>query len=127
MPTITCVQALETLSLSRRNVARWRNLVYAFGVALMIFTMMLLVLIWKGTDPTKILAGIGAVVSGVGTAFVVKQLKAAEEVYAEDQRKIKPACGSQRDVPTGRGLDPAPVQSGAESGFSDDIITALTK
>lgn len=98
MPTTVCQQAVLELERTRANVERWWRLIYAFGIAVTIFSILLVVSLVWGSSPQKALTGLAAITSGAGVAFVIRQKNAANKDHADAKKALKPACGSSRGL-----------------------------
>jgi hypothetical protein len=98
MPTTVCQQAVLELERTRGNVTRWWQLLYAFGVAVTIFSILLIIALIWGNSPSKALSGLAAIASGAGVAFVSRQKTAAVKEHDDAKRALKPACGSSRSL-----------------------------
>lgn len=98
MPTTVCQQAVLELERTRSNVNRWWRLLYAFGVAVTIFSVLLVIALIWGNSPTRALSGLAAIASGAGVAFVTRSKNGALKEHETAKKALKPACGSQREV-----------------------------
>jgi hypothetical protein len=116
--TIVCKQAILEVERTRSNVNRWWRLLYAFGVAVTIFSILLVVALIWGNTPTKYLSGLAAIASGAGVAFVNRSKNAALKEHEAAKRAVRPACGSQRGVVEGT------EQAGV---IPDEIIDVLVE
>lgn len=96
MPTTVCQQAVIELERTRSNVNRWWHLLYAFGVAVTIFSVLLVIALIWGNSPTRALSGLAAIASGAGVAFVNRSKNAALKEHEAAKKALKPACGSER-------------------------------
>lgn len=106
MTTKVCQEALRELDRTRSNVNRWWRLLYAFGVAVTIFSILLVAALIWGNAPAQYLSGLATIVSGGGVAFVTRNKDAAVAEHQEAKAALTPACGSQRGVAESAGVVP---------------------
>ncbi len=121
--TVVCREAIRAERHAQKNLMRWQSLIYAFGVALVIFAVLLLLALLNGSDVQKVVTGAGTVVSTLITGFVVVRLKAAEKFFDEQQANLKTACGTQRARQVGP--NNVTTELKVQGVLPDDIIEAL--
>lgn len=98
MPSTVCQEAVIELERTRANLNRWWRLLYAFGVAVTIFSVLLVTALIWGNSPTRALSGLAAIGSGAGVAYVNRNKDAALKEHEKAKRELKSACGSQRGL-----------------------------
>src|SRR4051812_8685388 len=92
--SVVCRQSLIDLAQARKNRQRYENLVYAFSVAVVVLSIVLvLTLVW-GNNPSKALSGLAAIASGGGLGFVLNRRSEASTILTDAQANMRTSCGA---------------------------------
>ena len=117
--SVVCKQSLIDLDQARKNRQRYENLIYAFSVAVVVLSIVLvLTLVW-GNNPGRAVTGLATIASGGGLGFVLKRRKEATEALTQSQKDMRSACGPQ--PPAG------PGEAAAEPDLPDDALELIVQ
>jgi hypothetical protein len=85
-----------------RDIARWRNLwsilIFAFGSAIILFSIVAVTLFVRQAWITGAVSTVATVVSGVGTSWVLERRREAVAEEEEAYRDVQTHCGSTAEA-----------------------------
>lgn len=118
--TVVCADAIRSKRTADRNFARWEGMVQAIGLAFTLVTIVFIVALIWGNNPSKFATGASAVAASAGLALVLKRRSTARNEVLEAKQQLEKDCKGQRDRSVERGQ--ADLN---ESAISADIYDAL--
>jgi hypothetical protein len=117
--SVVCKQSLIDLNTARKNRQRFENLIYAFSVAVVLLSIVLVAALVWGENPSRAVSGLATIASGGGLAFVLKRRTEAAETLTKAQEDMRSACGT--------GPPQGPNEAAAEPELPDDALELIAQ
>lgn len=115
-----CQAAIRDERAKFKRLNRFWALVYGVSAATAIASILLIVSLVWGNDPTSVVGGIATVTSGGGMAWVITQRNRAANEHEAAKAGLRQDCAG---VQTTRGLES--MQPDAPTGLDEETIDAL--
>lgn len=117
----TCQAAIRDERAKFKRLNQFWALVYGVSAATAVASILLIVSLFWGNNPTSIVGGIATVTSGGGMAWVITQRNRAAKDHDAAKQSLREDCAGVQATPGGFEA----ARPGGPSGLDDETISAL--